>query len=80
LPEGRSLFDLGLLVGSVFPVPFAVLVQLKLLLHGFPVLRGRIVTALAHGALQGDDLDGLLLRGHFPVLLGARLTVHRASN
>ena len=49
-------------------IPLAVLHELKLLLLGLPVLRRRIVSALAFGARKSDDLNDLLLSSHGPTL------------
>lgn len=44
-------------------VPLAVLHELKLFLHGLPVLLGSVIAPLALGALEGDNFDVLLLLG-----------------
>lgn len=57
----------------VLVIPLAVLHKLKLLLHGLPVLLGRIIASLTLAAGEGDYLDNLLLAGH-GVFLDKRLT------
>jgi hypothetical protein len=61
---------------GMLAIPLAVLHELKLLLHGFAVLLGRIVAALALTARHGDNLYNLLLASHTSILsneIGTRL-------
>lgn len=46
---------------GMLAVPLAVLHELQFFLHGLAVLFGRIVTALAFRALEGDDFYRLFL-------------------
>ena len=59
----RALLDLRLAMKRVLAFKLAVLVELKLFLDIATILFGRIVLALALGALQSDQLDTGVL-GH----------------
>jgi hypothetical protein len=61
---GSLLLYLGLFVEGVLLVPRAVLAELELFLGVLSILLGRIIAALALGALERDKFNGRFLGSH----------------